>query len=74
MGAGRWLLVFTPAVAAGALTAYCSRRIIIRRYRWRCAARLFLSRLRQNSVGNGSCSHPTGVGLAVILFGPGGKC
>ncbi|UQQ18393.1 cobalt ECF transporter S component CbiM [Salmonella sp. WGH-01] len=29
------------------------RRIIIRRYCWRCAARLFLSCPAQNSVGNG---------------------
>ncbi len=28
------------------------------------------SRSRNSKVGNG-CSHPTGVGLAVILFGPG---
>ncbi len=72
-GAGSGYCFALLVVWAGALTAYCRRIIIRRRYCcWRCAARLFLSVRAQNSVGNEGCSHPTGVGLAVILFGPGG--
>ncbi len=71
---GRWRggCCFYPACGTALVRL---RRIVrkraIRRCCWPLRAFIFvLSALKIPSV-TGSCSHPTGVGLAVILFGPG---
>ncbi|MGP3592890.1 cobalt ECF transporter S component CbiM [Vagococcus sp. WN89Y] len=68
-----WWLLFLPCLGYGLV---CLRRIVAQDSHQKvllalCGAFIFvLSALKMPSV-TGSCSHPTGVGLAVILFGPG---
>lgn len=68
-----WWLLFLPCLGYGLLRL---KRIVADDSQQKvllalCAAFIFvLSALKIPSV-TGSCSHPTGVGLAVILFGPG---
>ena len=71
MWALAWWLLFYPACG----TAVRLRRIVREEQSEGAAGPLrgvyfVLSALKIPSV-TGSCSHPTGVGLAVILFGPG---
>ncbi|MTH47422.1 cobalt ECF transporter S component CbiM [Intestinirhabdus alba] len=73
MWALAWWLLFLPCLWYGLV---CLRRIVLEDSHQKvllalCGAFIFvLSALKIPSV-TGSCSHPTGVGLAVILFGPG---
>lgn len=72
VGAGVVAAVFTlPVVRPGAPAAPSFRKSNQKVLLALCGAFIFvLSALKIPSV-TGSCSHPTGVGLAVILFGPG---
>ena len=73
MWALAWWLLFLPCLWYGLVRL---RRIVQEESNQKvllalCGAFIFvLSALKIPSV-TGSCSHPTGVGLAVILFGPG---
>lgn len=73
MWALAWWLLFLPCLWYGLVRL---RRIVQEDNNQKvllalCGAFIFvLSALKIPSV-TGSCSHPTGVGLAVILFGPG---
>ncbi|MEJ0621294.1 cobalt ECF transporter S component CbiM, partial [Klebsiella pneumoniae] len=73
MWALAWWLLFLPCLWYGLVRL---RRIVREESNQKvllalCGAFIFvLSALKIPSV-TGSCSHPTGVGLAVILFGPG---
>lgn len=73
MWALAWWLLFLPCLWYGLVRL---RRIVEEESNQKvllalCGAFIFvLSALKIPSV-TGSCSHPTGVGLAVILFGPG---
>lgn len=72
MWALTWWLLFLPCLAVGMTRM---RRIVAEDGNRKvllalCGAFVFvLSALKMPSV-TGSCSHPTGVGLAVIMFGP----
>nr|VXZ92709.1 Energy-coupling factor transporter probable substrate-capture protein CbiM [Klebsiella pneumoniae] len=71
MWALAWWLLFYPACGTACACGVSFRKRAIRRCCWPSAGVYFvLSALKIPSV-TGSCSHPTGVGLAVILFGPG---
>ena len=75
MWALAWWLLFLPCLWYGLVRL---RRIVQEESNQKvllalCGAFIFvLSALKIPSV-TGSCSHPTGVGLAVILFGPGDR-
>lgn len=73
MWALAWWILFLPCLYVGLvrlrqIVAHDSNQKVLLAL---CGAFIFvLSALKIPSV-TGSCSHPTGVGLAVILFGPG---
>ena len=68
-----WMAVCVPFVAAGffSIRRKVSRYPKAKMLLAMCGAFAFvLSALKIPSVVSGSCSHPTGVGLGAILFGP----
>lgn len=67
-----WFVISIPFIALGIkkITRISSESINIKMLLGLCGAFVFvLSSLKLPSV-TGSCSHPTGVGLSAILFGP----